>query len=394
MNIMENYKYLIVGTGMTAAAAAHGIREIDPHGSIGLVGAENDLPYKRPPLTKGLWKGKALDSIWYKMEGLGVSITLGRKIVSLDPALRLVEDQNGDTYSGEKILLATGASPRRLPDVIEGVIYYRSLVDYFKLRQTCETGQNFAVIGGGFIGSELAAALTMNGKKVIMILRENGIGARVYPPDLSEFLTGYFRKKGIEVLTGERFGKLEPYHDQFVLTTLGGRGFVVDGVVAGLGVQLNVDLAQQANLKVNTGIVVDENLLTSHADIYAAGDVAEFFNPALGKYIHVEHEDNAVSMGRQAGRNMAGAGEPYHYLPYFYSDLFELGYEAIGELDSHLEMVSEWKDPFQKGVVYYMEGNRVRGALLWNVWDQVQAARELIAEPGPFKPEQLKELVK
>jgi len=158
-------------------------------------------------------------------------------------------------------------------------------------------------------------------------------------------------------------------------------------VVAGLGIQLNLDLAQQAGLKTNTGILVDENLQTSAPGIYAAGDVAEFYNPALGKWIQVEHEDNANSMGRQAGRNMAGAAEPYTHLPYFYSDLFELGYEAVGTLDPRLETVADWKEPFQKGVIYYLEGGRVRGVLLWNVWEQVEQARALIAEPGPFKAE-------
>jgi NADPH-dependent 2,4-dienoyl-CoA reductase/sulfur reductase-like enzyme len=118
--------------------------------------------------------------------------------------------------------------------------------------------------------------------------------------------------------------------------------------------------------------------------------VASFFNPALGKRMRVEHEDNANAMGRQAGRNMAGMNEPYHYLPAFYSDLFELGYEAVGELDSQLETVSDWKEPYRKGVVYYLREGRVRGVLLWNVWKQVEAARRLIAEPGPFKPDDLK----
>ncbi len=390
---MENYKYLIIGAGMTAAAAAHGIREIDPHGSIGLVGTENDLPYNRPPLTKGLWKGKPLNSIWSTLDGMGVAITLGRKIVSMDPGLKIFEDQRGEVYTGDKILLATGAAPRRLPVESDAMIYYRTLADYRRLRQMCENGQNFAVLGAGFIGSEIAAALAGIGKKVTMLFREDGIGARIYPRDLSQFLNEFYRQKGVDVLPGERFGKIEPYQGRYVLTTQNGRGFVVDGVIAGLGVQLNTELALQAGLKINHGIVVDEFLQTSHPGIYAAGDVAEFFNPGLGKYIHVEHEDNANVMGRQAGRNMAGASEPYTYLPYFYSDLFELGYEAVGELDASLNMVSEWKKPYRKGVVYYLDGQRVRGVLLWNVWDQVQHARELIAEPGPVKPEELKELV-
>jgi NADPH-dependent 2,4-dienoyl-CoA reductase/sulfur reductase-like enzyme len=123
--------------------------------------------------------------------------------------------------------------------------------------------------------------------------------------------------------------------------------------------------------------------------VYAAGDVARFFNPALGGRVRVEHEDNANTMGRIAGRNMAGAREPYHHLPFFYSDLFDLGYEAVGELDAGLETVSDWKTPFREGVVYYLRDGRVRGVLLWNVWGQVDAARALVAEPGPFEPRNL-----
>jgi NADPH-dependent 2,4-dienoyl-CoA reductase/sulfur reductase-like enzyme len=161
-------------------------------------------------------------------------------------------------------------------------------------------------------------------------------------------------------------------------------------VVAGLGIEPNVELAQAASLKVENGIVVDELLRTSHPDIYAAGDVAAFHNPALGKRIRVEHEDNANTMGRLAGRNMAGQSEPYNHLPSFYSDMFELGYEAVGELDSRLETFADWKQPNKEGVIYYLQNGRVRGVLLWNVWGQVDAARELIAEPGPFRAENLK----
>jgi NADPH-dependent 2,4-dienoyl-CoA reductase/sulfur reductase-like enzyme len=136
--------------------------------------------------------------------------------------------------------------------------------------------------------------------------------------------------------------------------------------------------------------VVDASLRTSHPDIYAAGDVANFHNPLLGQRLRVEHEDNANTMGRLAGLAMAGQTVVYDHLPFFYSDLFDLGYEAVGETDSRLETLADWQDPFRKGVIYYLRAGRVRGALLWNVWEQVEAARRLIAEPGPFNTSNLK----
>lgn len=160
-------------------------------------------------------------------------------------------------------------------------------------------------------------------------------------------------------------------------------------IVAGLGIHPGVELAEQAGLRVNNGIEVDELCRTSHADMYAAGDVANFPNPALGTRIRVEHEDNANTMGRIAGQNMAGERTPYHHLPFFYSDLFDLGYEAVGDLDSRLTVVEDWKEPFREGVVYYLKDRRVRGVLLWNVWNQVDRARELIAQTGPFAPQDL-----
>jgi len=166
--------------------------------------------------------------------------------------------------------------------------------------------------------------------------------------------------------------------------------FLVDGVVAGIGVTPNIELARLAGLETGNGIVVDELLRTENPDVYAAGDVANFFNPALEKRLRVEHEDNANTMGHAAGRAMAGKEAPYHHLPFFYSDLFDLGYEAVGELDSRLETVADWKEPYREGVVYYLRDGRVCGVLLWNVFGQVDAARELISTPGSFRPEDLK----
>jgi len=174
------------------------------------------------------------------------------------------------------------------------------------------------------------------------------------------------------------------------LKTRSQREVVVDGVVAGLGIEPNLELARQVGLQTGDGIQVDEYLRTSQPDIYAAGDAAFFYNPALDRRLRVEHEDNANTMGRLAGRNMAGAAEPYHHLPFFYSDLFELGYEAVGELDARLSVLADWKDPHHEGVIYYQKEGMVRGVLLWNVWEQVDAARELIASKRPFRPEELK----
>src|SRR5213595_1738354 len=169
-----------------------------------------------------------------------------------------------------------------------------------------------------------------------------------------------------------------------------GRRARAEVLVAGLGIVPGVELAEQAGLRVDNGIVVDEACRTSQIDIYAAGDVANFTNPALRARLRVEHEDNANTMGRTAGLNMAGRATPYHHLPFFYSDLFELGYEAVGDVDARLEMVADWKEKFREGVVYYLKDGRVRGVLLWNTWGQVDHARALIAEPGPFKPQDLK----
>jgi NADPH-dependent 2,4-dienoyl-CoA reductase/sulfur reductase-like enzyme len=387
---MTNYQYLIIGGGMTAAAAVDGIREVDPTGSIGLISAERDAPYNRPPLSKTLWKGKPLDTIWRKTENKLVQVHLGCVAKEIDPRQKRVVDDKGDVLTYERLLLATGGTPRRLRFGDDQVIYFRTLSDYLRLRALTETGRRFAVIGGGFIGSEIAAALALNGKEVVMIFPGKDIADRVFPPALSRFVSSFYKQKGVVVLAGEKVIGLETRRNKRVLKTSTNREIVVDGVVAGVGIEPNVELAQSAGLELEDGIVVDEFLRTSHSGIHAAGDVAAFYNPALGKRIRVEHEDNANSMGRLAGRNMAGMSEPYHHLPFFYSDMFELGYEAVGEVDSRLETFADWKRPNEEGVIYYLQNGHVRGVLLWNVWEQVEAARQLIAEPGPFTPKDLK----
>ncbi len=391
---MKHYKYLIIGGGMTGDAAARGIRELDPDGSIGMIGDETDMPYARPPLTKGMWKGRPFDKIWRGTDKLNVDIHLGRHVSELDPSARRVRDDHGDEYTYDKLLLATGGTPNELPFGKEDIIYYRTLQDYLHLRELSDKHQDFLVIGGGFIGSEIAAALAMQGKHVTIVFRENSIGELVYPADISKFIDDYYRKKGVELLPADSIESMEKRGGRFVVRTKSGHTIEADAVVGGIGIRPNIDLAKSAGIKTDNGIVVDDHLRTSASDVYAAGDVAMFPYKLLDKQTRVEHEDNALMMGKQAGRNMAGANEPYDHAPYFYSDLFELGYEAVGSLNSKLETYADWQEPYQKGVIYYLDSGRVRGVLLWNVWEKLKDATALLAEKGPFKPEQLKGRIK
>ncbi len=375
---MANYKYLIIGGGMTADAAVEGIRQVDPDGAIGLIAEESHPPYNRPPLSKGLWKGRPLESIWRRAAVQEAILTPGRRAVRIDRTHRQVTDDRNTVYSYQKLLLATGGTPRRLPFDSERLVYYRTLDDYYRLRGLAEQGQRFAILGGGFIGAEVAAALAGFGKSVTMIFPEMGIGAQRFPAELALFLNDFYRHKGIEVLAGQTVATMTEHNGRLALTTEQGERLIVDGVVVGIGIEPNVELALAAGLAVDNGIRVNPALHTTDPDIFAAGDVASFYNSALDGYLRSEHEDNANTMGQLAGQAMAGQRVAYDYLPVVYSDLFEISYEAVGELDPHLETVADWHEPFHQGVIYYLREERVRGVLLWNVKEQLATARELI----------------
>ena len=265
---MDSYRYLIVGGGMAADAVCKGIRSVDETGTIGVVGRETHAPYKRPPLTKGLWTGDDEEKIWRKTEEKGAQLHLGRRVVSIDPDGKRVRDDAGEEYAYEKLVLATGGTPRRLGGDDDAVIYFRDLDDYRRARGLSDEGASFAVIGGGFIGSEIAAALRDQGRDVTMVFPDPGIGWRLFPADLAHAVTDYYREKGVDVRTETRFESAE--------------GF--DAVVAGLGVVPRTELAEAAGLPVEDGIVVDElGRVPGFENVFAAGDVARFPIPALGR---------------------------------------------------------------------------------------------------------------
>jgi 3-phenylpropionate/trans-cinnamate dioxygenase ferredoxin reductase subunit len=389
---MENSRYLIVGGGLTADAACEGIRELDPDGAITVVAEEPHPPYSRPPLSKALWKGDEESTIWRGTADLGVELRLARRIVALDLGARRATDDHGEVYPYERLLLATGGRPRRLPFGGDDVIYYRTLDDYRHLRALADHGSRFVVIGGGFIGSEIAAALAMNARSVTLVFPEPGIGARIFPTELSASVTDDYREHGVDVLAGASVTAIERKGGGMQVATGDRRVLQADAVVAGLGIEPNVELAAAAGLPVENGIVVDDRgRVDAREDVYAAGDVARFPVAALGSSMRVEHEDHAKSHGRRVGANMAGADQPYDHLPFFYSDLFDNGYEAVGELDSRMKTIADWTEPGREGIVYYLDAaRRPRGVLLWNLFGRVDAARDLIRALEPVEPEALR----
>jgi 3-phenylpropionate/trans-cinnamate dioxygenase ferredoxin reductase component len=391
---MKAYTYLIIGGGITADSAVRGIRQVDASGSIGLLSEETNPPYNRPPLSKGLWLGKPLARIWRNTTSLGADVLLGRRAVAIDPAAHTVTDSLGETYSYKKLLIASGVTPRHFPFGGDEIIYYRTLADYQTLNVLAQEKDEFTIIGGGFIGSELAAVLNAKGKKVTMVMLETGINARLLPADLVAYLGKVYEEKGVRVLPGQNVLSVAHQGTKVVthisdVKTGQEQQILSDAIVAGIGALPNDQIAASAGLPVKNGILVDE-FLRAGEDIYAAGDVAAFHNQALGMATRVEHEDNANSMGLQAGKNMAGDVQPYDHLPYFYSDMFDLGYEAVGELDPRLEVIADWQEPFRKGVLYYLKEQKVRGVLLWNVWQKVEAARLLIKQPGQWNETNLR----
>lgn len=388
---METYRYLVVGGGMTGHAAASALRELDRDGSLVMLAAEPDRPYARPPLSKALWLGKPEEEIWLPAVP-ELELRLGRRAVALDTKAREVLDDRGSVYRYEKLLLATGGEPRRLPWGGDRVIYLRTLRDYRRLRGS--PGKSVVVVGGGFIGSEIAAALAANGKEVTMVFPEDAIGARNYPADLARAITRLFEDRGVRLLANDTVAGIEERGERTAVRTGKGHELVADAVVAGLGIRPDTALADGAGIRCEDGIEVDEQLRTSAPDVYAAGDVARFPSQALGGRARVEHEDAALGMGRIAGRNMTGAGERWERLPFFYSDLFDRGYEAVGRLDARLETVASWKTPFREGIVYYLEGDRVRGVLLFGIFGQVDAARRLVQGEHPVRREALADAIR
>lgn len=382
----KTFKYVVVGAGLTGSSAIEGIRTIDQAGSILLIGDEQYLPYDRPPLTKKLWFGKKKveDIVVRPLPYYGdnhADVVLNTKAEAIDPGGKTITCADGRVYRYEKLLLATGGSPRRL-DIeggnLDGLYYYRYLSDFVKLKEEVHGGTQVMIIGGGFIGSEIAAALNINKAVVTILMRETYLTKQALPTALGQAINADYIRRGVDIIFEDSPVSIARRGTKFVTHTQRGKDVSSDVVIVGIGIIPETQLAQSAGLAVENGVAVNEFLQSSVPDIYAAGDNANFPYAALGRRMRVEHWDNAINQGKTAGMNMAGAHAGYTYMPYFFSDLFDFGYEAVGLVSSKLETVADWQKENDTGVVYYLEDGKVRGAMMCNVWNKVDAARELI----------------
>ncbi len=397
----NKYQYVIVGSGLAGVSAIDGIREVDKNGTILLIGSEKNMPYDRPPLSKKLWLGKKKlseiflhDDSFYK--GNHVDLALGTTVINLDIKEKELVIDNGENISYTKLLLATGGIPRKMdiPDSrLDEICYFRTMNDYKNIRAMAEEGRKAVIIGGGFIGSELAASLNINKVDVTMIFPEDYMVQRIFPEGLGTTMQKHYIKRGITILNQDIPVSFEKKGRSILTKTKNGKEIISDIIIAGIGIMPAMDLAQKSGLNTGNGIMVNEYLQTSNPDIYSAGDNTNFISIALGERLRIEHWDNSMAQGKTAGNNMAGAYTKFDIIPYFFSDLFEFGYEAAGDINPQLNTIDVWKKEYDTGIIYYLKDDIVRGVLLCNVWDKIPAARDLIRKQTKIKPEELKNAI-
>ncbi len=383
---MQEFEYVIIGGGMAADAAVGGIRRRDKSGEILVASEEFFPPYQRPPLSKKLWMDMRLEEIWLNtwQKQPHTHLYLNAVASGIDPAAHTVTFADGRQVAYQKLLLATGARSRRLPGDSRQAFYVGSAAEHVRLWQALQDPRRVMVAGGGFIGAEMAAALSQRGHEVTWIMVEPSPFANFLPPGLAERVTAAYREHGVSFTTGAAIDELSDTSTGIAARLQSGMTLEADLAVVGVGVEPRDELAQAAGLKTHSGIVVDEYLRTSNPSIWAAGDVALTHGRAM------MHEDHAVTQGRAAGQNMAGAEKPYQHRSFYYSDLYQFGYEAMGDCSTQHEVVEDWVVPYEEGVVYYLAQGRVVGVLNWNVWDGMGKAEQLIEADRQFSPDELR----
>jgi 3-phenylpropionate/trans-cinnamate dioxygenase ferredoxin reductase component len=386
--------FIIVGGGLAGAIAAQTLREEGFDRRITLLGEESNRPYERPPLSKDYLQGNIdRDSIFVHPESWyadhAVELRLGAAMTSLDPALRTVTTATGVQLGYDKLLLTTGSTPRRVsvPGAdFDGVRYLRSVEDSERIKAGFARAQRVAIIGAGWIGLETAAAARNAGLEVTLLEASELPLLRVLGPEVAPIFADLHRDHDVDLRCRVSVAELTGRNGAVTGVILsGGSRIDADMVLAGVGITPNSQLAAEAGLKVDNGIVVDEHLRTSDPDIFAAGDVAHAYNPRLGRHTRVEHWANARRQGVTAAKAMLGHDAVDARPPYFFSDQYDLGMEYTGDLgpSGYDRVIFRRHADSRQVIVFWLHEQRVQAGMNINIWDVADDIEQLIQSPRP-----------
>jgi 3-phenylpropionate/trans-cinnamate dioxygenase ferredoxin reductase subunit len=392
---MAAQAFVIVGAGLAGAKAAEALRGSGFDGPISLIGAEEHLPYERPPLSKDYLAGKAdrdtvfvHDLTWYRQQG--IDLRLGSPVTAIDRAARQVRLADGARLPFGKLLLTTGARPRQLAGAT-GVHYLRTLDDSDRLKEILANGSHLAVIGGGWIGLEIAAAARQAGLQVTVMESLELPLLRVLGREMGQVFADLHRSQGVDLRLGVRIEEVISTGSTATGARLAdGTRIGADAVVAGIGATPSTELAEQAGLEVGDGIVTSAALRTSDPDIFAAGDVACAFHPLFGHHVRVEHWANALKQPAVAAAAMLDEDTRYEELPYFYTDQYDLGMEYLGHVGSGYDQIVVRGDlEAREFIAFWLKDGRVQAGMNVNVWDVTDSIKNLIRSGHPVNADAL-----
>jgi 3-phenylpropionate/trans-cinnamate dioxygenase ferredoxin reductase component len=387
--------HVIIGAGLAGAKAAEAMRAAGFDGPITLIGDETERPYERPPLSKGYLLGQSeRDAIyvhpveWYADSG--IDLRLGVAATSINRAAHEVSLADDSTIGYGKLLIATGSSPRRLHlsgADLDGVLYLRRVNDSDQIKMAFERAARVAIIGGGWIGLETAAAARAAGAEVTVLEMAELPLVRVLGPEVARVFADLHTDHGVRLRCGVQIDEFVGRDGKVTGVRLSdGRVVEADVVVAGVGITPNIQLAAAAGLEVDNGVWVDAQLRSSDPDIYAAGDVANAYHPVLGKHIRVEHWANARNQPQAAARAMLGQSVSYDRMPYFFTDQYDLGMEYTGfvEPGGYSRVVFRGDQDRREFVAFWLDqGGRVLAGMNVNVWDVTDAIADLVRNGRP-----------
>jgi 3-phenylpropionate/trans-cinnamate dioxygenase ferredoxin reductase subunit len=393
---MADRTFVIAGGGMAGAKAAETLREEGFDGRVVLVGSEAERPYERPPLSKEYLRGEAdakphvHDESFYAEHD--IELLTSTTVEGIDPAASVVALAGGELLAFDRLLIATGARPRRiaLPGAeLDGVLTLRTIADSEAIRARIESGGRLVTIGAGWIGAEVAASARQRGCEVTILDMAQLPLERVLGAEVGAIYRDIHADHGVQFSGGTAIEAIEGAGSVTGVRLAGGRRIEADFVVVGVGVEPRTELAEAAGIAIDNGILVDEHLQTSAPGIFAAGDVANARHPFYDARIRVEHWANALNQGPAAARNMLGGGEPYDRLPYFFSDQYDVGMEYTGYATAWDQVVFRGDPQRREFIAFWLRDERVVAGMNVNVWDVNEKIEALVRARRPVDVRQL-----